>query len=497
MRINNKGKLVIGVVSFLLLTPLIVFYVLEGTGVFDTRSSAGSTGELSDDLKKADLNGDNKITIADFGIWLTGYRAYKVNTQSFTEKADLNDDGAITVMDFSLWLNAYRKYKGGTGDGDGGDDGLIGLVNYNWGNGSDGALSVTTNMTLEDAIPDCAGGYAPSYNVTSLAADGKSAVISASPGTCLKKGDEVLLINIQGGSSTINTGNHEILKVDSVDGATIKFATAKTKYYGSADKSDAGLGVDCGSQIVVMQRIPQFTDVTVASGKTLSAKSWNGKTGGILAFKASGAVNINGSIDVTGDGFRGGVAGNYSGEGMSACSTSVGKASFGGAAAGAYGGAYATRVEVTGSGLVYGVSDLSKMYLGSGGSSNSGAGDCRYNYSSNGAYGGGIVFILGKNINVNGTLSAKGGNGQAWAKSGGGDDGPSSCSSDSGSGSGGSVKLVGENVTLGVEKTLVGGGIDARNRQAGAGGAGRVAIYYTGVVSGTTTPSFYSKLFPQ
>lgn len=494
MRINNKGKLIIGLFAFFLLTPLIVFYVLEGSGVFDTRSQAGDTEELPEDLKKADLNADNKITIADFGIWLRGYRDYKVNTQVYTESSDLNDDGAITIMDFSLWLNAYRKFKGGTGGGGGGGGGddLLGLVNYNWGAGTDGALSVTGNMNLDDPISSCAsGGYSPSYNVSSFGSDGKSAVISASPGTCIKAGDEVLLINVQGGSSTINTGNHEIVKVDSVDGATIKFATAKTKYYGSAEKSDAGLGTDCGSQIVVMQRIPQFTDVTVSSGKTLGVKSWNGKTGGILVFKASGTVNINGSIDVAGDGFRGGEAGNYSGEGMSACSASNGAANFGGAGIGAFGGSYATRIEAAGAGFVYGVSDLSKIYLGSGGSSNSGAGDCRYNYSSKAANGGGMVFILAKDINVNGNLSAKGANGQAWTQSG------NSCSSDSGSGSGGSVKLVGENVTLGVEKVVIKGGIDGRGRQAGAGGAGRAAIYYTNVVSGTTTPSFYSKLFPK
>ncbi|MHC1716659.1 MAG: hypothetical protein AB9915_02100 [Candidatus Dojkabacteria bacterium] len=496
MRINNKGKLIIGLFSFFLLTPLVVFYVLDGTGVFDTRSRAGDTEELSAELKKADLNGDNKITISDFGIWLTSYRDYKANAQAFTEKADLNDDGAITIMDFSLWLNAYRTYKGGTV----GED-LTGLVNYNWGSGADGALSIIEDTNLDDAVSSCAGGYSPSYNVSSFGSNGKSAVISSSPGTCLKAGDEVLLINVQGGSSTLNVGNHEILKVASVAGSTVTFTTAKIKYYGSASKSDAGIGTDCGSQIVVMQRIPQFTNVTVATGKTLSVKGWNGSTGGILVFKASGTVNINGSIDVTGDGFRGGVAGEYSGEGMSSCSLKDGVANFGGAGIGAFGGAYATRIEGTGPGLIYGASDLSKVYLGSGGSSkdNTNGETCRSYYSSNAASGGGLVFILAKDINVNGTLIAKGGNG-VHANSvqfGTGGNAWRDCYSDSGSGSGGSVKLVGENVTMGAGKVLVAGGIDAGNRQAGAGGVGRIAVYYTSVVSGTTTPSFYSNLFPK
>lgn len=481
MRINNKGKIILGLLSFFLITPLVVFYVLDGAGVFDTRSRAGTTEELPEALKKADLNGDNKITISDFGIWLSSYRDYKANPAAFAARADLNSDGAITIMDFSLWLNAYREFKGTNEPGDGGD--LAGLVNYNWGNGSDGDFVVSGNVDIDAQTEKCTvGGFAPSYNVMSFASDGKSATVDSTPGTCLKAGDEVLVINVQGGGTYDNVGNHEILKIDSVTGSTVKFTAAKVKFYGSSSGTDAGIGKGCGSQVVVMQRIPQFKNVTINADKTLSAKAWNGDKGGIVVFKASGTVNINGSISVTADGFRGGLKNNTSGssgEGMSSCSVASGIANFGGAAVGAFGGAYATRVDGTGPGLVYGVADLSKLYLGSGGSSVKRSGD---RLSRAGGAGGGLVFILANDINVNGTINATGANGTVR----------NSTTQPRGAGSGGSVKLVGDNVVLGTNKILVNGGTTY-----GLGGTGRIAVYYSSVISGSTTPSFYSKQFPK
>jgi hypothetical protein len=54
-KISSKGKAIIAVFAFLLITPLVVFYVLEETGVFDTRSQASL--ELTDEMKKGDLDG--------------------------------------------------------------------------------------------------------------------------------------------------------------------------------------------------------------------------------------------------------------------------------------------------------------------------------------------------------------------------------------------------------------------------------------------------------
>ena len=54
-------------------------------------------------------------------------------------------------------------------------------------------------------------------------------------------------------------------------------------------------------------RVPQYTDVTVNSGGSITAAAWDGNQGGILAFNASGTVTVDsgGRIDVSGLGFRG------------------------------------------------------------------------------------------------------------------------------------------------------------------------------------------------
>ncbi|HVX91346.1 MAG TPA: hypothetical protein VHC20_07065 [Candidatus Paceibacterota bacterium] len=57
------------------------------------------------------------------------------------------------------------------------------------------------------------------------------------------------------------------------------------------------------SGLVQVIRVPQYTNVTVTG--TLTAKAWDGQTGGVLAFIASGTVTLNADIDVSGKGFRG------------------------------------------------------------------------------------------------------------------------------------------------------------------------------------------------
>ena len=98
-KLDKKQKIIIFLLAFLIITPIIVLYILNENGVFDTRSSA--SGVLSERLAKADLNGDDKITISDFSIWLTSYRAFKENNSVYTQIGDLDGDGSIKISDFT------------------------------------------------------------------------------------------------------------------------------------------------------------------------------------------------------------------------------------------------------------------------------------------------------------------------------------------------------------------------------------------------------------
>lgn len=118
---------------------------------------------------------------------------------------------------------------------------------------------------------------------------------------------KVLIIQMQGAmideSNSANFGNislnqagqYEKATIAAIDGDELTFTHDLINIY---DES--------GSVQVVT--IPQYTDVTVTG--TLRAAPWNGITGGILAFEASGTVTLNADIVVDGAGFRGGAITN-------------------------------------------------------------------------------------------------------------------------------------------------------------------------------------------
>ncbi|HVX91342.1 MAG TPA: hypothetical protein VHC20_07045 [Candidatus Paceibacterota bacterium] len=116
-------------------------------------------------------------------------------------------------------------------------------------------------------------------------------------------GDKVLIIQMKGASIDLtdhagfgditaynNAGNYELATVDEVNGFTLVLHNKLAREYDV-------------SGLVQVIRVPQYTNVTVTG--TLTAKAWDGQTGGVLAFIASGTVTLNADIDVSGKGFRG------------------------------------------------------------------------------------------------------------------------------------------------------------------------------------------------
>lgn len=54
--------------------------------------------------------------------------------------------------------------------------------------------------------------------------------------------------------------------------------------------------------------IPQYSDVTILPGATLTCPPWNGSTGGVLWIKVAGTLQNDGTVDVSGKGFAGGAS---------------------------------------------------------------------------------------------------------------------------------------------------------------------------------------------
>lgn len=125
-------------------------------------------------------------------------------------------------------------------------------------------------------------------------------------------GQAVLIIQMQG--AEINTSNtaaygniaslgsaglYERGSINSIDGSQLRLEKALLNEYDLAG----------AVQVVSM---PAYEQAIVA--ETLTAQAWNGSTGGVLAF-STGQLTLQGDIDVSGKGFRGGSAAlNYNGD---------------------------------------------------------------------------------------------------------------------------------------------------------------------------------------
>lgn len=341
---NQKAKLLLAVVAFLLLTPLTIYYVLDGTGVFDTRSRADVSTDLPEKFKIADLNADNKISIADFSIWLSNFRQFKNNPEAFNAMSDLNNDEAITISDFAIWLGLWREYKAlyacrttwwfdnestactmtercgseeymyeGLREFDTESECITALANRDddepvvagvdvgmvpgYGTGADGECLLAMG-SVDVNTASCSGratADAANFSLTTSVVKDATTVTLASAPAGLAVGDEILFINLQGTVSDYsNVGEYESVLIEGIEGNTITLKTP-LKY-----------GYDGTTQKIMVQRVPQYSDVNIKTGATLSPKAWDGIKGGVLIFKVKGNLVVDGKIHADGMGYRGG-----------------------------------------------------------------------------------------------------------------------------------------------------------------------------------------------
>jgi hypothetical protein len=99
-----------------------------------------------------------------------------------------------------------------------------------------------------------------------------------------------------------NAGNYELAGVAGISGNVITLGCALKKSYSGATPTDAGVTV-IKAQVI---RVAQYTTLTINSGASIIARAWNGAVGGVVAVHASDTLQLNGSINVTGQGFHGG-----------------------------------------------------------------------------------------------------------------------------------------------------------------------------------------------
>ena len=375
------------------------------------------------------------------------------------------------------------------------DDGL------HSGTGAAGALTVTGVFDLSvDASGSRTVADGVAWVVTAISG---ADVTVAVPVEGLAAGDEVLVANLHGSDAAhAAVGTWEFGTVASVAGDVVSLALPLTGAFGEVDNSDLS------DQAVLLQRVPHYTDVTVAAGGVLTGADWDGALGGIVAFRASGTVLVESGGVISADalGYLGGAtgsayncdsfqgesyAGQGEGDGDGICScynetTGLWNPNYGGGGAhitgagGDHGGGAQDGDSWTGggatapmAGLVYGEADLSVMFFGSGGGGVWNGDDGQPGEDPGpGGDGGGILYIGASAIQVDGLLglTAAGGSTDYWAWG--------SWTYGAGGGAGGTIWLIADSTILAAVGVDATGGLGEQThvRLGGNGGVGRVRI---------------------
>jgi len=199
----------------------------------------------------------------------------------------LQSDG-FESRDLEAWVGGWNGY------GDSINVVNASVVAPSTGTGADGALGPIALPTNIASV----GGVATTVTANPT---GRGIRVTSTAG--FAAGDEILLINVQGvPNDTDDVGKYEFLRIASVPSATgLLLQTPVRRSYD---------GASFASQRVLVQRVPQWTTVQVNAGGSLFASPWNGTTGGIVAFRATGTVQVNvgGMIHANALGYRGGTA---------------------------------------------------------------------------------------------------------------------------------------------------------------------------------------------
>lgn len=174
------------------------------------------------------------------------------------------------------------------------------VTNLGNGNGSAGAGEVTTPGTVVNAYATIAGNVTQGDNVIPIANPTDAAAFAVGKLVLLWQTTGLGIADATSGSgtpidlTTSGVGSYEFGRIAAVDGANITLSEAITNATGFRANT---------SQIVV---VPEYTDLRIEAGASITATAWNGGLGGIVAFLVNGTFSNEGLVDASSRGFRAG-----------------------------------------------------------------------------------------------------------------------------------------------------------------------------------------------
>jgi len=360
-----------------------------------------------------------------------------------------------------------------------------------FGDGQDGDLAVAPGQTVDGTtVRSEVAGNSPAGQPT-------LAVTNTVP---FSPGDEVLIIQMQG----TGAGLYEFGTIALKDSGSFTMQEPLSHSY------TAG-----GGNKAQVLKVPHYGNVTIQGGGVLTAPAWDGGTGGLLVFRANGALTVNsgGTVTMAGRGYRGAPTngtgrGGSQGEGQdgpgSQSTAPNGSGGGGGCSngfgnpAGGGGGGHGTpgtsgnpgnnnNCDVPGAGGgAVGTTDLKQAVFPGGGGGSGGAKDpANGNHPGGfGGSGGGIVIIFASSAAVDGTFTANGQNG--------GLGNGFNTSANGGGGAGGAILLVvgagSVSTSLDAVNGLGGSYPNDGTENGGPGGLGRILVHFCDSFSGSANP---------
>ena len=173
--------------------------------------------------------------------------------------------------------------------------------------GRDGARTISAANTVVNAyavLNASVGAGATAVTVADI-----TTLATGFP-AALAQGDLVLIVQMAG--ATIDTT--ETVNYGAVTAATLGNA-GRYEFAGVEGVANNQITLACPLKNaytvlgkVQVIRVPQYTTLTIAAAASITAPAWNGQTGGVVALHAETTLQLDGQIDVSAKGFRGGAA---------------------------------------------------------------------------------------------------------------------------------------------------------------------------------------------
>ncbi|MCX7553854.1 hypothetical protein OS175_08185, partial [Marinicella sp. S1101] len=176
------------------------------------------------------------------------------------------------------------------------------------------SVPTTVNYFANLTAVNTAGGVTLSVNNINNLNDVSGTIYTD---TNLSPGDLIMLYQAQGAtysdnSNTAtygafnlgNSGRYELYEVISVSGNDIVVADNGLLCNGNSLIYSYDIGL---TQVI---RVPQFENLTVTAAGSIVTNAWNGTNGGVVAIDVNSTLALNGVINASSRGFRGGVIEN-------------------------------------------------------------------------------------------------------------------------------------------------------------------------------------------